>query len=614
MAGDLFNGSPFVGFGCGGYRSFCGPELARIGPFDRVQVIAGQNNCGKSALVDYFVKVVGAIEGSGKIRQDSKLLPEADNKLLSEADKPLGTKGSSARFSPIISFCVKTDVLDEMLDAVAKTKRLRPYAAIFSNLFRGKPYAAKDGDAAWIDFSLEKFVSSRYNEALEAQFSQYEASEITTSLSDMSLALFGRSGHDEENYSNIVRAAMPWDLLPKFLKVDAIRSIVNSDIADKNSVINSGVGLPTALLRLRNPERKDFEQSRERWGRLEKFVRDVLNDQGAELLVSHTSHVISVKTTDTDYLPLDSLGTGVTELLILAAVVACNTDKIICIEEPEIHLHPALQARFMDYLLTDKANRFIVTTHSPTIINANGVQVAHVTKDNGVSTCRQLEGLSVARDLLDDLGARASDLLQSNFVIWVEGPSDRIYVNHWIGEWAGEHGIRLIEGIHYSVMLYGGKLLNALDASADGSNDSLIDLFRINTHFCVLMDSDKKSESARLGETKRRIVDGCKASGAMSWVTWGSTIENYVPAEDLASAIGTVHPGKKWNHELGNRYVCPLSFKFSGSRSGTPNKIAVAKAVCEAGFEPLGKCRERVARLCETICAANGIELAGRNE
>ena len=115
MAEDLFNGSPFVGFGCGGYRSFCGPELARIGPFDRVQVIAGQNNCGKSALVDYFVKVVGAIEGSGKIRQDSKLLPEADNKLLSEADKPLGTKGSDENFSPIISFCVKTEIACRML-------------------------------------------------------------------------------------------------------------------------------------------------------------------------------------------------------------------------------------------------------------------------------------------------------------------------------------------------------------------------------------------------------------------------------------------------------------------------------------------------------------------
>lgn len=69
-----------------------------------------------------------------------------------------------------------------------------------------------------------------------------------------------------------------------------------------------------------------------------------MNDPGASILVSHDSHEIAVKTSDIDYLPLESLGTGVTELLILAAVVACNSSKIICIEEPEIHLHPVLQA------------------------------------------------------------------------------------------------------------------------------------------------------------------------------------------------------------------------------------------------------------------------------
>lgn len=90
----------------------------------------------------------------------------------------------------------------------------------------------------------------------------------------------------------------------------------------------------------------------------------------------------------------------------------------------------------MNYLLTDESNRFIVTTHSPAIINTNGVQVAHVSKANEVSECRQLDEIATARDLLDDLGARASDLLKSNYVVWVEGPSDRIYVNHWIGEWA----------------------------------------------------------------------------------------------------------------------------------------------------------------------------------
>lgn len=93
-------------------------------------------------------------------------------------------------------------------------------------------------------------------------------------------------------------------------------------------------------------------------------------------------------------------------------------------------------------------------------------------------------------------------------------------------------------------MLYGGKLLNALDAGASDSANGLVSLFRINTHFCVLMDSDRKGKNSRLCETKRRIIDECKSSGAMSWVTWGAMIENYVPTENLASAIATVHPGK----------------------------------------------------------------------
>ncbi len=31
--------------------------------------------------------------------------------------------------------------------------------------------------------------------------------------------------------------------------------------------------------------------------------------------------------------------------------------------------------------------------------------------------------------ILSDIGFKASDILQANGVIWVEGPSDRIYIN-----------------------------------------------------------------------------------------------------------------------------------------------------------------------------------------
>lgn len=70
MTGDAFRRNPFVGFECGGYRSFCGHEPACMGPFDRVHVIVGQNNCGKSALIDYLIKVVGTIGGCGVLRKE----------------------------------------------------------------------------------------------------------------------------------------------------------------------------------------------------------------------------------------------------------------------------------------------------------------------------------------------------------------------------------------------------------------------------------------------------------------------------------------------------------------------------------------------------------------
>ena len=98
MSVDSFSVNPFVGFGCAGYRSFSGAEPARIGPFDKVQVISGQNNCGKSALVDYFIKVVGAISGRGDI-------PREDNPLT-RVDIPLNLKSHNELFPATISFCV----------------------------------------------------------------------------------------------------------------------------------------------------------------------------------------------------------------------------------------------------------------------------------------------------------------------------------------------------------------------------------------------------------------------------------------------------------------------------------------------------------------------------
>ncbi len=116
--------------------------------------------------------------------------------------------------------------------------------------------------------------------------------------------------------------------------------------------------------------------------------------------------------------------------------------------------------------------------------------------------------------VLNDLGIRAADILQANFVLWVEGRSDRIYLNRWISLTAAE----LVEGIDYSVMFYGGRLLSHLSLSREEpglSAEELIKLLRINQNSAIVIDSDLYTRDAEINETKNRIVKECQEAGVL---------------------------------------------------------------------------------------------------
>jgi predicted ATP-dependent endonuclease of OLD family len=141
-----------------------------------------------------------------------------------------------------------------------------------------------------------------------------------------------------------------------------------------------------------------------------------------------------------------------------------------------------------------------------------------------------------------DLGYRAADLMQANSVIWVEGPSDRIYLNHWIKAVDPD----LIEGLHYSIMFYGGRLLSHLTAADDPEVTDFISLRRLNRYITILIDSDReKSAYSSLNETKRRIRKEFDEGKGFAWVTQGREIENYIPPDILLQAVQSVHSDAK---------------------------------------------------------------------
>jgi hypothetical protein len=176
----------------------------------------------------------------------------------------------------------------------------------------------------------------------------------------------------------------------------------------------------------------------------------------------------------------------------------------------------------LDHFRIATTNRFIITTHSAPVVDSADAEVIHI-KHSGESS--RISSVLIRADMhqaIDDLGYRPSDLVQSNFILWVEGPSDRIYLNHWLG--LAFPSFR--EGIDYTILFYGGRLLSHLAFSADQSR--LIQVLEVNRHAAIVMDSDRRSKSAKLNPTKERIRAECEERGIFVWITQGREIENYI--------------------------------------------------------------------------------------
>lgn len=203
-------------------------------------------------------------------------------------------------------------------------------------------------------------------------------------------------------------------------------------------------------------------------------------------------------------------------------------------EELENNIHPALLRRLNNYIYKSSVeNDFIyfLTTHSNVLIDQfskqTDAQIIHVTHRNSVAKCTTAKTYIENNGILDDLDVRASDILQANGVIWVEGPSDRIYLNRWINLWSNGE---LKEGTHYQIIFYGGRLLSHLNADASKDVDSGISILNTNRNAIILIDSDKRSKQSPINPTKQRIKEEFTKINAHCWITKGREIENYVPA------------------------------------------------------------------------------------
>lgn len=544
------------GIGIEGYRSFSHGSAQYLAPMAKINLIAGQNNAGKSNLLRV---IANALPGGPRESQSRPL------------DVPVGA-GSGGGLTRV-SIAVPTSAFAEALRG-----RIGPrfdadyFDSVVVQLQELLGLPGFDG-LLWY-----RYVFKNPGLELDTEWilerDREQPSRLRNDFREMSAAIHSISGgSSHEDLQRVLSAMDPAGALPPAATIAAFRRIEDGDQQD---LLNGG-GLIRRLADLERPEAVGHDEERAKFDAIQEFTRSVLDDPGLTLTVPTTRRTINIRLSEGGVLPLENMGTGIHQVVILATAATLLTDTVVCMEEPEIHLHPLLQRKLLNYLAHETTNQYVIATHSAHMLDTDTASIFHLTHGTRSGTKLDRATTPAQRaNICADLGYRASDLVQANAVLWVEGPSDRIYLRKWI-ELVDPS---LIEGIHYSIMFYGGRLLNHLTADDPDISD-FISLRRLNRQVAILIDSDRNKPDAQLNATKNRVVKELEPEG-YSWVTHGYTIENYIPFECFQAAVLARHPDAEV--KAADRWSNPLAEPaLTGVKQ--PDKLRIAREVAER-WEP----------------------------
>lgn len=234
--------------------------------------------------------------------------------------------------------------------------------------------------------------------------------------------------------------------------------------------------------------------------------------------------------------------------------------SLVLIDEPEIHFYPSLTHRFVQtlYEVSEKLGKqIILSTHSTIFLHERHLgNFYHITKTSDyLTSVRRVEQGNLLLGL-DLLNAPPESILQSDMVIYVEGPWDVAVMNEFLVQYPE------LDHVNIVVLQLGGG------AMGNGNVDP--NQLKIHNPLSfVLIDSERKSKDGDADPSHQDFIDRCHNAKVYCLMLEKQAIENYFTPRALREVYGDriprnfvvkpylplTHQGLKWFDKADNRRI-----------------------------------------------------------
>ncbi len=240
--------------------------------------------------------------------------------------------------------------------------------------------------------------------------------------------------------------------------------------------------------------------------------------------------------------PYELRGAGIRRLFMVAyfqyeAVESIHDPEgpkyIFCIEEPEVHLHPAAQRLLIESLqqLAEAGHVVIFTTHSPVFAAVVPAESLILVSREGIAArTKQYPDIELP-DVARELGVEAPDrLIGKNYVVLVEGESDIKFYEEALSQLC-QDGHTTMDPEKVSFIQCGGignlKYMAAVEKMDE-----------VGLLWCALADSDRSCKSDNVHKSLEAFVASPPPTCKSFQVLERTCIENYLDPVSIKRVVG----------------------------------------------------------------------------